>query len=53
MILNLMAFNKIINYKHFQINSFNNVVNLIKLNVYMTSFDLKDAFFSVPIRMDH
>ena len=29
--------------------STNNIINLIKPNVYMTSVDLKDAFFSVPI----
>ena len=33
--------------------SINNVINLIKPNVYMTSIDLKDAFFSVPIHNDH
>ena len=31
----------------------NNVINLIKLNVYMVSIDLKDAFFSVTIHNDH
>ena len=25
--------------------SINNVINLVKLNVYMASIDLKDAFF--------
>ena len=30
-----------------------NVINLIKLNMHMASKDLKDAFFSVPIYMDH
>ena len=30
-----------------------NVINLIKPNVYMTSTDLKDAFFSVPVHNDH
>ena len=29
--------------------SINNIINLIKPNVYMTSINLKDAFFSVPI----
>ena len=33
--------------------SINNVINLIKPNVYMTSIDLKDAFFSVPIHNDY
>ena len=33
--------------------SINNVINLVKSNVCMTSIDLKDAFFSVPIHNDH
>ena len=33
--------------------SINNVIKLIKPNVYMASIDLKDAFFSVPIHNDH
>ena len=31
----------------------NNIINLIKPNVDMTSIDLKDAFLSVPIHNDH
>ena len=53
MILNLKKINKFVNYKHFQMESINNIVNLIKPNVYMASTDLKDAFFSVPIHYDH
>ena len=45
--------NKFFNYKHFKMVSINNVINLIKLNVYMTSIYLKDAFFSVPIPNDY
>ena len=45
--------NKFVNYKHFKMESINNVINLIKPNVYMASIDLKDAFFSVPIHYDH
>ena len=33
--------------------SINNIINLIKPNVYITSIDLKDAFFSIPIHNDH
>ena len=33
--------------------SINNVINLIKQNVYKASIDLKDVFFSVPIHNDH
>ena len=53
MILNLKKFNKFVSYKHFNMESNNNVINLIKPNAYMASIDLKDAFFSVPIHNDH
>ena len=53
MILHLKKFNEFTNYKHIKMESINNVVNLIKPNVYMTSTDLKDTFFYVPIHMDH
>ena len=50
---NLKKFNKFVNYKHFKMESINNVIKLIKSNVYMASIDLKDAFFSVLIHNDH
>ena len=53
MILNLKKFNKFVNYKHFNKESINNVINLIKPNVYMASIDIKDVFFSVPIHNDN
>ena len=52
MILNLNKFNKFVNYKLFKMESINNVINLIKPDVYMASIDLKDTFFSVPIHYD-
>ena len=52
MILNLKKF-KLISYKHFKMGSINNIVNLAKPNVYMTSIDLRDDFIFVPIHMDH
>ena len=33
--------------------SINIVLNIIRRNVYMSSIDLKDAFFSVPIHSTH
>ena len=53
MILNLKKFNKFVNYKHFKMESINNVIKLVQPNVYMASIDLKDAFFTVPIHNNH
>ena len=53
MILNLKKINKFVYYKHFKMKSINNVINLIKPNVYMPSIDLKHVFLSVPIHYEH
>lgn len=44
MILSLKKCNKVINYKHFQMESIKNVTNL-KPHVYLGLIYLKDAFF--------
>ena len=43
----------ILNLKNLKTESINNVLNIIRPNVYMASIDLKDAFFSVPIHSTH
>ena len=53
MILNVKNFNKLVNCKDFKMESINNVLNIIRPNVYMASIDLKDALFSVPIHPTH
>ena len=44
MILNLKKFNTFVYYKHFKTESIDNVINLMKPNVFMASIKLKDAF---------
>ena len=53
MILNLKNFNKFVNYEHFKMESIDNVLSIIRPNVYMACIDLKDAFFSVPTHSTH
>ena len=48
MILNLKRLNKFVDYKHFKMESLQNVLELIRPGVYMASIDLKDVFYSVP-----
>ena len=45
MILNLKSFNEFVNYKHFKMESINNVLNIIRPNVYMASIDLRSTLF--------
>ena len=53
MILNLKQFNTRITYRHFKMESINQVIDIIRPNVYMASIDLKDAFYSIPIHPEH
>ena len=53
MILNLKRLNKFVDYKHFKMESLQNVLELIRPGIYMASIDLKDAFYSVPIHKNH
>ena len=53
MILNLKRLNKFVDYKHFKMESRQNVLELIRLQVYMASIDLKDAFYSAPVHKNH
>lgn len=53
MILNLKSLNQFIEYRHFKMESFSTVVNMVKPNCFMASVDLKDAYYSVPIATEH
>ena len=52
MTLNLKMSKRFENYEHSKMESIN-VINSIQPNVYMASVDLKDAFYFVPIFIDH
>ena len=53
MIQNLKRLNKFADYKHFKIESLQNILELIRPGIYMTSIDLKDAFYLVPVHKSH
>ena len=53
MILNCKNFNKLICYRHFKMKSIQNVLNVIRKDAFMTSIDLKDAFYSVLAAAHH
>jgi hypothetical protein len=51
-ILNLKDFNEHVSYHHFKMDSLNTIVKLVDKNCFMASIDLKDAYYSIPIRKE-
>ena len=40
-------------YNHFKMESLENVLSIIRPDVWMASVDLKDAFYSIPLHSEH
>ena len=53
MILDLSRLNKHLIYHHFKMDTFAVASKLISRDCYMTSLDLQDAYYSVPIAKEH
>ena len=49
MILNLKPLNKFVDYHHFKMDTFRTALKPIRPACLMTSVDLKDAYYSIPI----
>ena len=52
-ILNLKYLNEFVQYQHFKMESFLDVLKVIKPNTWMATLDLKDAFLTVTIHGYH
>ena len=50
LILNLKRFNESVSYYHFKMDSLSTITKLVSQNCYMASVDMKDAYYSIPIR---
>ena len=53
LILNLKKLNRFIAYKKFKMETLKCAIFLLKKNTWMTVLDLKDAYYSVPITLEH
>ena len=53
LILNLKKLNQYITYHHFKMESLQSAVQLLKKDYWMAVLDLKDAYYSVPINIEH
>ncbi len=52
-ILNLKQFNEFVQYKHFKMDTLDTVIKLMKPGCYMASIDLQDAYYTLPVHIDH
>lgn len=53
LILNLKHFNHSVSHHHFKMDSLHTIMKLMTRNCYMASIDLKDAYYSVPVNVEH
>lgn len=51
-ILNLKSLNELVTHHHFKMGSLHTVTNLVTKNCFMDSTELKNAYYSIPIRTD-
>jgi len=49
LILSLKRLNIHVEYQHFKMDTLRSAINMMRPNCYMTSVDLKDTYYSVPI----
>ena len=52
-ILNLKKLNEAVSYHHFKMDALETAIKLMRPGCYMTSIDLKDAYYSIPIASEH
>ena len=53
LILNLKGLNASVEYQHFKMESLTCAIQLMKKNCYMASIDLIDAYYTVPVAVEH
>lgn len=52
-ILNLKQLNEFVVYHHFKMDTIQACISLMEKDCYMASIDLRDAYYSVPIAVEH
>lgn len=52
-ILNLSTLNKSIEYHKFKMETLNSIIELMRPGCYMASLDLKDAYYTLPVALEH
>ena len=52
-VINLKHLNQFVQYHHFKMEGMHTVRDLVQPNDWMTKIDLKDAYFTIPIKEKH
>ena len=52
-ILNLKQFNTFVEYHYFKMDTLDAVLKMMKPRCFMTSVDLRDAYYTVPVHSEH
>lgn len=52
-IINLKPLNRFVEYEHFKMESLKSVKFLVREREWMTKVDLKDAYLTVPVHLEH
>ena len=47
---NLKRFNECVTHHHFQMDSRQAIITLVTPNCFMASTDMKDAYYSIPVK---
>ena len=50
LILNLKSFNEFVTRHHFKMDSPQAIIKLVTPNCFMASIDMKDAYYSIPVK---
>ena len=50
LILNLKRFNEFVTHHHFKMDSLQAIIKLVTPNCFMASTDMKDAYYSIPVK---
>ena len=53
MILNLKKFNEFVEYNHSKMDTLDTVIKMMKPGCFMASVDLRDAYYTVPVHLEH
>ena len=53
LILNLKDLNEDVEFCHFEIETFDDILKLFKSNCYMVSLDIKDAYYTIPVAEEY